>query len=136
MPHTDPAKHRESSRRWRLANPEKEKQRIKKWRLANPENIKKWRLANPEKIKQSQRRRELKRYGWTPERVAQARIEQGDKCAICRETFTTTPCADHKHVTPPEPRALLCINCNTMIGQAQENPKILRAAADFLEAWS
>jgi hypothetical protein len=139
MPYKDPAKRKEASREWRLANLEKFKQRQKEWKRANPEYFKQrskeWKEANPEKAKQHRRKQTLKRHGWTPEMLVQTLREQGGRCAICRLPMNP-PCADHKHVTPPEPRALLCINCNTMIGQAQENPETCRAAADYLEAWS
>jgi Recombination endonuclease VII len=42
---------------------------------------------------------------------------------------------DHKHSQPPEPRALLCHNCNAGLGQFKDSPEICRAAAEYLEAW-
>lgn len=41
---------------------------------------------------------------------------------------------DHDH-TSGKPRAALCQNCNLMLGQARDNPTVLRAAAAYLEAY-
>ena len=78
----------------------------------------------------------LKLSGWTPAMVEVTLVEQGNACAICRKTFTATPHTDHKHGVPPEPRALLCGNCNRGIGIFLESPETLRAAADYVEAWA
>lgn len=40
---------------------------------------------------------------------------------------------DHDHASG-KPRAALCQNCNLMLGQARDNPTILRAAANYIEA--
>lgn len=45
-----------------------------------------------------------------------------------RENF----CIDHNHQTG-EIRGLLCSPCNRAIGQLQDNPNILRKAANYLE---
>jgi len=72
--------------------------------------------------------------GWNPEMIAQTTVEQGNRCAICR--LPKKLCTDHKHVRPPQPRALLCSSCNSLIGFAKDSPEVCRAAADYLEAWS
>ena len=47
--------HRESNRKWRVANPDKERESHRKWREANPEKWgeyrRKWVAANPEKAR-------------------------------------------------------------------------------------
>lgn len=82
----------------------------------------------------------LKSLGWTLEMFEETLVEQHNKCAICSKELnldkkqnSSRACADHEHVKPPKPRGILCTNCNAMIGQAQENPQILRAAADYIE---
>lgn len=69
--------------------------------------------------------------------------EQQGKCAICHKVVNLAlkqnearACADHKHAESPEPRSILCTNCNAMIGQAKEDPSILRAGAEYLEKFS
>ena len=85
------------------------------------------------------RSRNLKELGWTLEMAETTDREQGGRCAICRKIpFGRSDkrlCADHKHTTPPEPRALLCTNCNTAIGLLMDNPELCEAAAEYLRAW-
>lgn len=80
--------------------------------------------------------RSWKRSGWTEERIASAKEQQGNCCAICRDPFTVTPHADHRHVVPPIPRALLCSGCNGAIGMFKESPEICEAAAQYLRRWN
>lgn len=53
-------------------------------------------------------------------------------CAICGQPFVKTPQADHDHATG-QVRGLLCGNCNSGLGLLQDNPELLRAAANYLE---
>jgi hypothetical protein len=46
---------------------------------------------------------------------------------------TVKECTDHIHGTVIV-RGILCDGCNKMIGFAKENPEILRAGANYLEA--
>lgn len=66
---------------------------------------------------------------------------QHDKCAICRITLNEYReryerygefHLDHDHQTKVV-RGLLCHNCNRAIGMFQDNPGLLRAAADYIE---
>ena len=64
---------------------------------------------------------------------------QGDLCAICDQPETRTAplggarklSVDHCHKTGTI-RALLCGACNTTLGQAGDDPEILRAAARYI----
>jgi recombination endonuclease VII len=76
----------------------------------------------------------LKRIGWTPESVEKSKVEQENRCAICSEVFTSTPHADHDHQAG-KARGLLCGSHNRMLGLAQDDPKILEAAAAYLRKW-
>jgi hypothetical protein len=91
--------------------------------------------THPEK----QRKYKRKKIGWSPERVDNFLIAQGNRCAICNETFGTDrwegPHADHTHSEPPQPRGLLCNTCNRALGMLKDKPEIMRAAADYLEKW-
>lgn len=42
---------------------------------------------------------------------------------------------DHDHITG-ELRDLLCRSCNIVLGHMQDNPVLLRKAADYLEKWN
>jgi len=58
---------------------------------------------------------------------------QKNACAICKTSFKKkTPRADHKHGKPPQPRGLLCHNCNAALGLFMDNPSICEAAAEYL----
>lgn len=66
---------------------------------------------------------------------------QGGACAVCGKLNgsdihsgerTKQLSVDHDHKTGAI-RGLLCNDCNRAIGQLQENPEILRKAADYLE---
>lgn len=113
---------------------------------ANPDKIKArnkaWRKANAEKVKATNKDSKLKsKYGITIEQYNQIHSEQNGVCEICGETETiinpTTGetwhlAVDHNHKTGLV-RALLCGKCNKAIGLLQDNPDLLRKAADYLE---
>lgn len=83
----------------------------------------------------SQRRKKL--YG-IPELVFNSLSDgQGFQCAICKQTDegkegkAKTLQVDHCHATGWV-RALLCQNCNILLGRAKDNPTVLEAAAAYL----
>lgn len=68
---------------------------------------------------------------------------QGNRCAICgnrpdlshpQKRYRRLH-VDHDHKTNTV-RRLLCQHCNLMLGEARDNPAILRAGAEYLEARS
>lgn len=86
----------------------------------------------------------LDKYGLSREDMARLRELQGDACSICGKQFgneyLTRPQVDHDHSCCPGDktcgkciRSLLCVRCNTSIGQFEDNPELLRAAASYLE---
>lgn len=142
---------RERSRVSYLKNREKvlarSKERYKdpEFRRKKVEIAKEWALANPEKARQTRRRYwARKKYGLTLEEL-DVILARG--CAICgtkqgsvvgpRGGFKDDPeprlCIDHDHMNG-RVRDALCHKCNAMLGQANENPMRLRAAADYLES--
>ncbi len=56
--------------------------------------------------------------------------KQGGRCAIC-ETETEKLHIDHDHETG-KVRGLLCMNCNTALGQFKDDIEILKAAILYL----
>jgi hypothetical protein len=71
-----------------------------------------------------------RRYGITARDADAMLEEQGGSCAICR----VEPAAhvDHDHATGAV-RALLCFGCNGGLGQFEDDPEVLRAAACYVE---
>lgn len=76
----------------------------------------------------------LKKAGWTPESVEDAKRKQNNRCAICRVVMKA-PQADHEHVVPPNPRGLLCRSCNIGLGHFKDSPKLLKEAAKYVEKY-
>lgn len=125
---------RERFRKWYKANPEKERERKRKYREANSEKIQErshnWYEANSEKVRNRNLR---KKYGLDLEDFNTWLEAQGHACRICGtrnrgKAFHVDHCHETKRL-----RGILCTKCNTMLGQAQDNPAILRAAALYLE---
>jgi len=85
------------------------------------------------------RRADLKRsFGLSIEQYQELHDAQGGVCAICGEAETKERngrvkwlAVDHDHETG-EVRALLCQNCNHMIGHSRERPELLEAGAAYL----
>jgi hypothetical protein len=75
----------------------------------------------------------LKReYNLTPAEVEDILKKQRNRCVICKCRLVK-PHIDHCHKTG-RVRGILCYQCNSGIGLFKDNPKILWAAADYLEA--
>lgn len=80
----------------------------------------------------------LKKTGWTPEAFNAAWDVQRGLCAICDRALrsgTGGAAADHCHRTFT-PRGILCGPCNTALGNLRDSPKLLRAAASYLERYT
>lgn len=76
------------------------------------------------------------KYGLTQEQYEAMLAEQDGRCAICRSPDwpgkDRRPHVDHCHKTG-KIRALLCGKCNNGLGNYDDDPARLRAAADYLE---
>lgn len=95
-----------------------------------------WAAKNPAKAVAKVRRTRLwEKFQITPEQWWEMYDKQKGKCAVCS---TTEPRGmgrfhvDHDHATG-KLRGLLCTNCNVALGQAKDDPKILRALASYVE---
>lgn len=69
-------------------------------------------------------------YNIEPEQFDALIKQQNYKCKICGE-ITDQLYVDHCHATE-KVRGLLCQYCNTLLGLAKENPKILLGAIQYL----
>ncbi len=64
--------------------------------------------------------------------------EQNGCCAVCgrhQSEFARRFHIDHNHKTG-QLRALLCPNCNTVLGKVNEDVVILAKLADYIEKWN
>jgi hypothetical protein len=96
--------------------------------------------ANPEKTKiWDQRKHYRRKYNISHVEYEAMFEQQNGVCAICQQAEThvgrsgqVVPLAvDHDHKTGSV-RALLCFNCNTGIGKLNDDPRLLRAAAEYI----
>jgi uncharacterized protein (DUF927 family) len=132
----------EYQRRYRAKHPEKAKAREKAYRDSHRAKFNRsqdeWRKRNPDKVQAIQIRRKLKKYGLTPEEYNRLRALQDGRCAICRrhetkgKSFDRLLAVDHCHATGVN-RGLLCVNCNAILGHAQDSTAVLLAAIAYLE---
>lgn len=137
------------SRKWRAENPELAKAsrlrsyykhheagkaRSKKWYKANREKSNASRKAWYERNPGSVRCHNLRKYGLTQGQWDEMFAAQGFACAACgnEEPGAKNWHTDHNHATG-EIRGILCCGCNLAIGMAKDDPKTLRALAEYLE---
>jgi hypothetical protein len=97
---------------------------------------KKYRGRFPKKYQIMNRISNLKRAGWTIEKVDECLKKQRNSCAICHTSFESVKMhADHEHSIPPISRELLCGLCNKGLGQFLDSPERLESAAMYLRKW-
>ncbi len=78
-------------------------------------------------------------YKLTPEKYAEFLSLQGGACAVCERIFIKKPQIDHDHKCCPGRktcgkciRGLLCGQCNTLLGLANDDSERLKRAAEYL----
>lgn len=98
------------------------------------ERNKKWIKENPERALAIARRSRLRRvYGITPEEYDALAAKQKNACAICKQECVTgyRLAVDHDHETG-RVRGLLCMHCNSGIGNLNDSIPLLQAAIRYL----
>jgi hypothetical protein len=88
----------------------------------------------------------LRQYNLTLDQYDEMLLAQGGLCVICKGVNANGSwlSVDHDHACCPKKgescgrcvRALLCGNCNLMIGQSGDSAERLRASADYLDRWN
>ena len=113
------------------------------WRKKNRKRIsmlRKKRLLEKPVTSEQRRKWTLHSSGWTVEQFNSAWKKQKGLCAICRRKMhlgamdNLRACADHKHISPPKPRKILCANCNSGLGCFQDSSSILRRAYLYIQS--
>jgi hypothetical protein len=96
------------------------------------------RKNNPDELRKITNARYLSRYGITLDEYEDMYAKQSGVCAICKSAELKKGRqrldVDHGHIYGFI-RALLCRNCNHGIGKFNNDPELLRAAANYLEEW-
>jgi hypothetical protein len=90
-----------------------------------------WRAANYERAREHQRRGDYRKsYDISIEDYEKAYKDQEGMCKICGKYHAVLH-VDHNHEYGFV-RGLLCGNCNRMLGMAQDNIHILKAAYEYM----
>lgn len=129
---------RERCRKWRVAHPERKYASSHNWMNNNPEKVQQYRKDNHVRILATIKNCQYKqKYNLTTEDKQRRLEEQEHTCAICKDAIETLRDAhvDHSHETG-KVRALLCIDCNRMLGAASDSKEILLSAIAYLEKFS
>ena len=79
-----------------------------------------------------------------PDPAEPDRIEQANQAGLnCMEVskeieshHTDKAYADHEHIEPPNPRGILCVNCNLGLGNFQDSPELMQAAIAYVKKYS
>ena len=87
-----------------------------------------------ERFREGQNRSRIKAAYGAPGLAAYERIKNGDGCDVCGTRTTTRRgmAIDHCHVNG-HVRGILCKDCNLVLGWMNDDPKRLRALADYLD---
>lgn len=135
---------REYHRKWRARNRERVRASKKRWVAKNWPRIRKsyaaqrrkWGAANKEQLRLKMLKRRLHTlYGISYDEYLTMLTKQNNCCGLCERpesSFARGLCVDHDHATG-RVRQLLCVNCNTALGKFQDNPDLLRKAANYIE---
>lgn len=125
----------ERSRRYRERHSDRVRKSQRGFHERNPDKAREYQERFRERNPDSERSRQLKRkYGMSSEEYDQLLEDQGGVCAICGSECPTGRrlAADHDHETGCI-RGLLCSRCNPGVGMFQNDPELLRRAAEYLE---
>lgn len=120
-------------RNYRLRNLEKCKARVRRYQETHKEQArargKLWALKNRKRL---QHQRLKRRYGISLKYYEQILQDQGNKCAICVKSRKRGLFVDHCHITN-RVRGLLCSNCNSILGMADEDIRLLKRVIYYIE---
>src|ERR1035437_5979077 len=105
--------------------------------IKNAAKVRSWRKRHPEKVRAygrvNNRVRRLRSLGMSLADYARVLKEQGGMCAMGhKKKHKLDYMVDHSHKTGVF-RGILCGHCNSVIGHAHDDPKLLRKLARYLE---
>lgn len=107
------------------------------WRRRRHECSECWRAHKRAAYKSNEAAESHRRrtYGLDGDAFVDMLVAQRGRCAICYGELgdKSRPHVDHCHKTG-KVRAILCSRCNRGLGNVNDNPALLRAMADYIEA--
>ena len=133
-------KSRENAKKWYWSDIDASRAKLRKWHNDNKDkksqSFKNWSEKNKARLRGSSLAR---KYGLSNEDYISMFESQIGLCAICNEPQqgitkdgeTRFLCVDHCHSTG-KVRELLCVKCNTGLGQFRDNPEFLIKASKYL----
>jgi hypothetical protein len=92
------------------------------------------RAADPDFSKKHHEKMVRIKYGLPPGEYDRMLAAQNGVCKFCKRTCQRWLSVDHCHVRDMV-RWLLCSKCNAGLGQFNDDPELLREAADCLDEW-
>lgn len=122
-----------------LHTPESKKRAGRRYRRRHRASInahrREWRKNNPEKVLTARLR---EKYRISLDHFKFLLEVQNNRCALCSAPLHSNLgrngfVVDHSHQTG-KVRGLLCRPCNNVLGQARDNPEVLRKAAIYVES--
>jgi hypothetical protein len=117
------SKRKEINHRYKLKSREERREKLE----SDPE------LREKDRVDRAEKRLSAK-YGLRRGGYDRLLQRQHGVCAICEQKPRARLCVDHCHSTR-QVRGLLCRKCNTGLGQFDDDPRLLRKAAAYLDAW-
>lgn len=124
-------RHRDASNAWRRRH-----RAAGKEKKPTTEQVKVWQATHKAKHPRGQKNRYLKyKYGIDIDEFDRMFDEQHGKCGICGQLFSEDliPYVDHEHTEDGHVRGLLCLQCNTGLGNFRDSKYILAWAVEYLE---
>jgi hypothetical protein len=119
-------------KKWDAEHPEKRKEYNRQWYLRHADEL---RTRYARKAEEQAEDKLSLKYDMTAS-YSEMLIAQGGVCAVCgKPPDRYRLCVDHDHETG-KVRALLCHSCNRALGYAGDDPRRLRALAEYLEGKS
>jgi Recombination endonuclease VII len=90
--------------------------------------------TDPDAQKRHRERRLMAKYGLLPGEYDRMLAKQNGVCKFCKRSGRPRLAVDHCHDTN-KVRWLLCTKCNIGLGHFNDDPDLLRVAADCLDEW-
>lgn len=134
----DPAKIKESARKWREAHRAEKSEYNRRYRTEHREQIREynrtylaeWLPKNRHRVRAYQLK---SKYGVTVEDYRAMLVGQAGRCLICLQVPDHNLHVDHDHATGAV-RGLLCRDCNGLLGLSRDDSALLTRAARYLGA--